>query len=997
MRASKTTALLSVLSFTLIIMGQLMAASTGKIRGRVYEQETGNPLGGANVILQGTQLGAAADAEGQFIIVNIPPGVYSVRATMMGYATFIQENVQVSINQTTVLDYPMGVEAVVGQEVVVQAERPVVQMDISSSRHLVTAANIQDRPLENLEEILAAEAGISLSASAEGSGVIIRGSELNETDIVVDGLSTRNERNQQPAVTLNLTAIQEIEILTGGFSAEFGDLRSGMINVVTREGSRDQFNFNADIRYSPPARKHFGPNPFSTDGPFWQVYAGPDAFTGVTTEMVESDWDYPNTYPFTFIGWNEVARQFLADADPDNDRTPQELLEIWKWQHRLRRYADEPDIISDMTISGPVPMIPATFMLSHRYENLQLAYPYSRNNSLAETLLLKLTSYLTPKIKVSWNNSLIKQVGVSGSSYDDTNGMITGTRQGTVYARNALWWRIMWADASHSPIETTQYRGGISLNHILSDKTFYNLGIQYTAFRTLQEPIGLRDTTGIKQIGDSMYDEAPFVYVGSALGSIVEQYDILGDFQMSGGGRGQDHSKYAGITVSFDLVSQVNSTNEVKMGFTVDRTSFKERREINHSYTTRPQKLAPWAWWYFDATPFRVGAYIQDKLEFKGMIANIGIRMDYMDPGADPFDLEPTMIFEDLPYTLTNYFENDTTFDHLRTKEASSKLYFSPRLGISHPVTTTSKVFFNYTHLLQRPVMDRLYTVQPSSGEALVPNLLAEWPRTVSYELGFEQSLANALLIHVMGYYKDVSDQLSQQNIVSFDGDNNIVTWANNSYADIRGLEFKLEKRTGQWWYGYVTLEYMVRSVGYTGLRYVYENRQLARQQRENTNQERGWPVPSILANITFRTPDGWGPSILGVAPLGGWRLNVLHEWSDGGKELLNPEARLSEQNYVDVIDDMNTDLVLEKRFQRGRASVSAFVQVKNVFNYRGYVNPQYWTRYVSSLHFPHETGDQHGNDKLGEWDKDYIDLGWYNWSRHIHPRDIFFGIRIQF
>ena len=112
------------------------------------------------------------------------------------------------------------------------------------------------------------------------------------------------------------------------------------------------------------------------------------------------------------------------------DMTPQELLEVWKWQHRQREYATQPDYIADFTVSGPLPLTPATFLLSHRYENLQLAYPFSRDNSLANTTLFKVTASLSDKIKISFNNQLMKLNGVSGSIYDDSNGMITGSRQG---------------------------------------------------------------------------------------------------------------------------------------------------------------------------------------------------------------------------------------------------------------------------------------------------------------------------------------------------------------------------------------------------------------------------------------------------------------------------------------------------------------------------------------------------------------------------------------
>ncbi len=968
------------------------SASTGKIAGQIVDKSSGEPLPGVNVVIQDTKMGAATDEDGFYFILNVPPGTYKVEAVMVGYATLVQENVKVNISQTTTLNFGMQEEALKGETVVVEAERPAIQMDVSSSQKIVTSEAIMDRPVENLEEVLSSEAGISLHASTDGTGLIVRGGGLNETDIVVDGLSTRNERTQQPMTTLNLSAVQEIEILTGGFNAEYGDIRSGMVNVVTKEGSLDRYSVNIDARTSPAARKHFGPSPFSIDGPFWQTYAGPDAFTGISQDMVDA-----GKYPFTFVGWNEVARQNLADPDPSNDMTPQALLELWKWQHRNRPYADKPDYIFDGAISGPIPGTPVAFMVSQRYENLQLVYPLSRNNSVSSTTLLKLTTHLTPQMKLSFNNNFMVVKGVSGGIYEDTNGLITGTRQGTQYAQNyASEWKYMWNDAMYNPATVMQYRGGLSLNHVLSPSTFYDLDMEYTNYQIKQEPIGLRDTTGIKLIGGRWYDEQPFGYVGSSIGSITEQYDVINKFLISGGGRGQDHSRYWGLRLAGDLVSQIDKHNQVKTGVSVDYTQFHERREINHGATTQPFTVNPTNWWYYDEHPVQLGAYIQDKLEYEGMIANFGIRADYLQPGVTPFILNPQYIYNNLPYDLATFRAQDNSFSQLHSTDKSYKLYFSPRLGISHPITSTSKIFFNYGHFYQPPVIDQLYTVKPSGGGATIPNIGADWPRTISYEIGIEKGIANDFLIHFMGYYKDVSDQLSQVEIVPFDNESVVTTWASNGYGDIRGLELKLERRVGRFWRGWVQAEYMIQSSGHTGYATIFEDRQKAAEQRESPLQSRNWPVPSLSANLTFRTPASFGPAILGAKLLGDWQFNILQDWSSGGKELVEGGSKLADQHYADVIDYWNTDIMLEKRFQFANKRFSAYMQVRNLFNYKGFPNPYNWNSYIGSLHFPWEQGSQKGNDKLGDYKQDYIDLGWNSWSQFINPRDIFFGIRVQ-
>ncbi|MCB0287305.1 MAG: TonB-dependent receptor, partial [Calditrichaeota bacterium] len=371
-------------------------------------------------------------------------------------------------------------------------------------------------------------------------------------------------------------------------------------------------------------------------------------------------------------------------------------------------------------------------------------------------------------------------------------------------------------------------------------------------------------------------------------------------------------------------------------------------------------------------------------------IANVGLRADYLQPGASPFNLNTDYIFSNLPYTEQVWRQNENTFDPLRTDDKAYKLYLSPRLGISHPMTASSKIFFNYGHFYQPPVNDQLYFNRPSGTSANIPRVDIEWPRTIAYEIGYEQSITGNFLVHVLGYYKDVENQITQQEIIPLDNANNVTTYSNNSYADIRGLQLRLEKRTGRFWYGFASVEYLVKSTGLTGFATIYEDPQLADLQRENATQFRDDPVPVVTSNLTFRTPLDYGTFF------GDWRLNLLMEWSDGGTTLLNPDAPLSEQHRVGVIDYHNMDLLLEKRFKMFSTRMGFYMQIRNLTNFKGFPNPLNYTRYEDSLHFPHEQGEQKGNDKLGDYKQDYIDLGWNTWSHFVNPRDIFFGLRVQ-
>jgi hypothetical protein len=220
--------------------------------------------------------------------------------------------------------------------------------------------------------------------------------------------------------------------------------------------------------------------------------------TGISQEMVNR-----GEYPFTFIGWNEFARQRLTDGNPDTDVTPQEALEIWKWQHRPREYANRPDHIVDMTIAGPVPGLSnLTFMASQRYDNLMLAYPLSRDNSVAASTMFKLTSHLGGGRRISFNNGYLVRQGVSAGMYGTSVGVIDGTRQGTSFARNANEWENLWHDAALNPVDTYHFRSGLQYNHAVSSTTFYDVAAEFTSYRTRQEPRGVRNTECVHWIGN---------------------------------------------------------------------------------------------------------------------------------------------------------------------------------------------------------------------------------------------------------------------------------------------------------------------------------------------------------------------------------------------------------------------------------------------------------------------------------------------------------------
>ena len=203
---------------------QLFAGTTGKIAGVITDDQTGEPLGGVNVSIEDMPLGAATDLDGYFVILNVPPGNYTLNVNYVGYADHTISNIVVKIDLTTRLDIELKSEIIETETVVVEAKRPIVTRDISNSQLNIEAETIAAMPILNVNDVLTLQAGIESGAS----GIIIRGGSADETVYMVDGLSLNDERSHNPYTIVSLSSLEEIQVQTGGFNAEYGQARSGV-------------------------------------------------------------------------------------------------------------------------------------------------------------------------------------------------------------------------------------------------------------------------------------------------------------------------------------------------------------------------------------------------------------------------------------------------------------------------------------------------------------------------------------------------------------------------------------------------------------------------------------------------------------------------------------------------------------------------------------------------------------------------------------------------
>jgi len=214
----------------------IYAGTTGKLSGSVKDSQTGEPLVGANIIIVGTDYGAATNVDGNFVILNIPPGNYSVKVSYIGYQTSLFNEVQIIVDQTTQLAAVLTPESIQVDEVIVTASTPMIQKDVTSSVSVIRRDQIEALPVSTFTDLLSLQAGVVETGSND---LHVRGGRSNEVAYLVDGVYVKDPLLGGLSLEIGNDAIQEMSLLSGTFNAEYGNALSGVVNIVTRDGDED--------------------------------------------------------------------------------------------------------------------------------------------------------------------------------------------------------------------------------------------------------------------------------------------------------------------------------------------------------------------------------------------------------------------------------------------------------------------------------------------------------------------------------------------------------------------------------------------------------------------------------------------------------------------------------------------------------------------------------------------------------------------------------------
>jgi outer membrane receptor protein involved in Fe transport len=965
---------------TLLITTAIWAGETGKITGIIKDKSTGEPLFGASIMVVGTTLGAATDINGQYTLLYLPPGTYSVQVTFIGYNKTVINNIRVHIDQTTRINVELEPQAIKVEELIVYAERTPIKKDVATSVVAVSNNEIKELPVVNVTDIVGLQAGIR--------DFNIRGGGSDKILFMLNGVTMRDPRNNEAVTKVALSSVKEVSVERGGFNAEYGQVQNGIVNVITNEGGKKNYSGNFQFRYSPPHRKYWNGSPEIKDisdpmsyvlRPFFDDAV---AWTGTTNGA----WDeYTRKQYPEFAGWNQISQNLCTDNNPNNDLTPLGAQRAFEYESRRKLSTNQPDFDIDAGFGGPVPYISEKlgdlrFFTSYIGSREMLIWPLSRddyreyswsvqvNSDISETMRLRLSTLFSQRFsqRGNWDGLYYNYI----QRPDQVAGNVSSVS--SIYDLNGL-----FSDNTFSPSKISDKSFSAKFIHTPSSKTFYEISVEHFSVNYKVEPGALRDTSRMYEIFPGFYEDSnPFGYWP------YELKDNAVIIKGGGASVARDHSVVSTTSIKADFTSQVNFQNLLKTGIELNYNDL----DLNYgtmswgnssedAYATRTQMRI---------FPVRGSVYIQDKLETQEFILNAGLRLDYSSSNTQWYDVDPFN---------AQFYTSEYNSGFLFPKQESKPQWqLSPRLGIAHPITENAKLFFNYGHFKQVPNYENMFRVGRSYTGAVAsignPNMVLS--KTISYELGFDYSIQDELLLQLAAYYNDVTDQ---QAYIRYRAPNASIDYqysSSNNYSDTRGFELTIRKSPGRWWSGFANYTYKVTTSGNFGGLEQWGNPSEQRvydDQTKNLYLSRPVPQPYARVNLSAYTPDDFGPKVLGHNFLGGFMLNVLFDWQSGYWATYNPKDQPGVTNNVQSVDYYNINMRIDKTINIGRLDVTLFADVTNLLNTK-----RLWGTddkdYRASLHLPASDVYDNipGNDKLGDYRKPGVEFQPIEYQAKIDP-----------
>lgn len=1004
-----------LLALLVLTVGGAYAASTGKIVGRVVDTKSGEPLINANIVVDQTTMGATTDLDGNFFILNVPPGTYELKCTMLNYHPATYSNVRVSSDRTTIANFKMTETVIqLAEDVVFVAKKPMIRKDATDSRTTRTAEELKLMPVENVKEIVKLTAGVI--------GENVRGGRETEVNYMVDGTSFIDPLTGDYEGFIPSVAFEEVNIITGGQSAEYGNSLSGVVHQVTKEGT-PKVKGNMQVR--------------SND------LGGSEVFVGQRDRMKDVQGSLSGPIPF-FDGLGDLSFLLSGQFFDTRGRFDNDDSTLTSSFGKLT-YKISPK--HKLTFSGTVSNAQYAYY-SHLWKNNTIEdqlFQFDPNDPQGEPFVENgVPWYGNGQLDTEDKNGNFKldpgedldNDGILDSEDLNNDGQLSEFRM-----------------LDHLPYythHTEQF--AVKWNHAISSRTFYEINLSryktamtYNTRERINEDAngnGLLDMEGYYDV-----DEAPdnywdlydyywdangekvwfdvngngsrdwedlngnglwdwdeygpdhdlFVdtnndgYIDASQGEGVDEDDWIPweelpfgnardreDYYLYGAGttynRARWNEDYKIIwTAKGSLTSQVHKFHQIKAGFELRFMElFDHDVDLASGGNVYGQNMK--------TEPRQYGIWLEDKMEFEGMVLNAGMRFDVFDVNWD-----------DYPSDITNPVTDPSVGGEVNDPTSvDAKYEWGPRLGIAFPITERDLLSFNYSRNFQIPILRFAYTninwdltgAFPIIGN---PNLDPE--QTTAYEITLRHQFTSDLAVTATGFYKDISG-LTDTRQVFYTVTNWYGLYINQDYGNVRGFEISLDKRFSNFYSGNLSYTYAVAKGKSSDARQNYENA-WADNLIRTTESYLDWDQRhTIYGNIQFMIPEGtklWGMGFLDQVS-----TSLIGKYGSGLPYSSPARDKDPPVNDKRLPYTLTFDARLQKRHSFSKnVAMLAYLQVYNLFD-RSNMDQRFFQDNADTSWYQ---ADQDG-DGSPDYDVDgkYDDPRYYQRGRYFQ-----FGVGIEF
>ncbi len=929
----------------------LMGGTTGKITGKVVDAGSGAPLFGANIMVEETVLGAASDMSGQFIILNVPPGPYSLRVNMIGYGVMRIENVQVSVDLTTKVNFELSEEVLeTGEVVTVIAKKQIIKKDLTATTAVVDAMQMQALPVTEIGEAIELQAGLVKDA---GGGIHVRGGRSGELSYWIDGVPVTDVYDGGTVVDVNKDMVQELQVISGAFNAEYGQAMSGIVNITTKEGNNElggSFSTYAGDYLSSHTEifKHIDDvNPIDIRN-FEGTLHGPiikdKLFFSINARSIYFDgWQHgtnlynPGAYTMGFI----VPQDFINDFLPEYSHAG---LDLGDGTRAFSYVAGSNAMVDSFVVSEYMPQTyvddPDSFAVY--YDKYRKAHAEGKGDG--------------KKVSMNWNRKIYTQAKI-----------FYRIKPSMKLSYNFIYDNVNYQDFDQNYIlnpngNLDRFRLGqthiLKLTHTLSPTTFYDFGVSYFS----------------KSYKQYVYENAFDSYYVHPDLDLQDPYS----YKTAGTNNNRLFRETQTMLTKFDITSQITKTHQMKLGIEARQHDLYYRNVNLRPVDDQLRKDFIFEGPYIDTqimpdstihssqyqhNPFEFSVYIQDKMEFDELIVNVGVRVDYFEPdgvvladGSDPNiynPIKPENRFKDFgtdgiegtydpdgteSNSIQEPGEANVTFEERNAywyKKADPKLQFGPRLGVSFPISDRGVIHFSYGHFFQIPRFERLYQnpdfdLGSGTGNVgVVGNADLKPEKTVSGEIGLQQQLTDDISIHVTGYFRDIRDLAGtrSEEIEIFGGSARYSKFTNSDFGFARGFIIDLNKHFSNHFSASVNYMFQIAK-GSNSDPEAARNALAGGQDPEVQLTPLDWDqIQTINGSFSYGY-DTWGFSLLGQWGSG---LPYTPRRSTDITTLLT-NSQLKPVTY-------NVDLKAYKDFKVGGGVVTCFLRVLNLLDTKNEVN----------------------------------------------------------